>query len=1494
MADRYWVGNSGIWTDMSHWALTSGVAGGQSVPTKDDNVFIDNGSFSQPGCTIDSSMATYCNSISINNINYSVSCSPSELFVYKDFIYEGYTLFSVSGGYATVAGSQPTSIDNFIFTCEEDGATISIMPTTINLDVFDIVGTDISHRVNLNSLNPAHPFHINKTSGIVNLSYVTITDSHATGGATFNAFAANGNVNGGGNSGWDFRINRYWVGNGSSSWDFTDPNNWSETSGGTVAASTQFDDYSTKFHIDENSLTEDNQLINMTSDIYIRDFDTTGSTHLVSLNYLDYYIVYLNGDTLILTDNVSIISTGQYPRFDCTAVLSDLNITTSNSLKNIDVYLQESDYSYILNSDINFSSLCVDSSLVSNNYSIYANYIIFNNTSLSDLGTSTFYTPSFNNESMSDFTGTTIVLTTDVINYYANIYSSNDLGDIELVSSYFVQLDMYFSICNNFTFNGYGRVSLSYDLEVSETLTLTGTNGRIFFASACYDTTIIVYAGIVNLSNVDFKNIHAQGNSYPPFPYESWTGTLLGNAGGNHNISTDYPAAVYWVDNGGVWSDPLHWSDADGGVPGTGRVPLLQDTAIFTNNSITTPAQQIIFSNDIIVFPNLYFRDVLNSPEISFQKNVYIFLGGFELVEGMTVIANDSIRAQGGVYFDFCGIGNIYAPLVDLQIMDISIYGSISVQSDLKVSSFYTDPISTLYLNSFILTVVGNSLDGDNPYVDFEGVLDAGTSTVVIDMGYGNDGQFYSYGDAGPAGPLIHNNVRFQNAIGDIGENAKFEVDDVTQFNSISFLNSGYDVKFSNSSTFICNEFHADGEAGKLIGLIAVSNSGAQWGINVPSGEVNVSYCQIHDSNATGGATFNALSDCVDLGNNTGWNLPLPSNIRYWVGDGGLWNDTSHWSMTSGGVSGASIPDETNVVVFDENSITDYEDSIIIDQLNVPTLDFTNILYSPEIVVSSGGSNNFNIYGDLILKSGMTFITYSLTYINFVGGNRNIITNGVSLYGFIVSLTYESEINVSSDIECSGLSQIANSMMYLNSNTVTVRCSSNRTPIDVMGTSGSSGTGRFDGGTSTLIVDFDTYVGEVHFSALASQFYNVIFRNTGPSLSNVLYFDSEDCIFNDISFENPPYEILFGGGQTVYANGFAANGLPDNLFIMNVTGEEGFLHWELNISSGIVEVNYVSLTNSHATGGATFNAINSLDGRLNFGWNFINSLNPVRYWVNNGGYCSDVSHWSLTGGGTGGASVPDYITNIVFDEHSITVPGETITLDLGEEMFGISSLDFTNILNNPRLYIYYPDSPYAVIVTSGNLILKSGMIVESYNEMTIIIFIGDCRLRTNGVELPNIYVGSLLSFPYNLIIEDNITCAGLLSLGSSFSFHDITVTLTGDPSYLILMTPGLLNVTGGTIIFDMSSGSGVIIEAISEIFPDIIFRNAIGYGSEAVEFVVDQCIFKSLTFLNPSYHIIWKSGTSNQILEEFICNGEDAKLMYLTSEYLVPPFDLGV
>jgi gliding motility-associated-like protein len=53
-----------------------------------------------------------------------------------------------------------------------------------------------------------------------------------------------------------------------------------------------------------------------------------------------------------------------------------------------------------------------------------------------------------------------------------------------------------------------------------------------------------------------------------------------------------------------------------------------------------------------------------------------------------------------------------------------------------------------------------------------------------------------------------------------------------------------------------------------------------------------------------------------------GSTLVSKAQTRFWIGNSGEWHNTSHWSETSGGEGGASIPNAQSDVVFDNNSFT--------------------------------------------------------------------------------------------------------------------------------------------------------------------------------------------------------------------------------------------------------------------------------------------------------------------------------------------------------------------------------------------------------------------------------------------------------------------------------------------------------------------------------------------------------------------------------------------
>jgi len=81
-------------------------------------------------------------------------------------------------------------------------------------------------------------------------------------------------------------------------------------------------------------------------------------------------------------------------------------------------------------------------------------------------------------------------------------------------------------------------------------------------------------------------------------------------------------------------------------------------------------------------------------------------------------------------------------------------------------------------------------------------------------------------------------------------------------------------ITFEAGSTTTVTDFTLEGSSGNLA-TIQSSIPGTQFTLSKSSGTVTASYLAIQDSNATGGAYWDALNGTnINLGNNTGWNFP--------------------------------------------------------------------------------------------------------------------------------------------------------------------------------------------------------------------------------------------------------------------------------------------------------------------------------------------------------------------------------------------------------------------------------------------------------------------------------------------------------------------------------------------------------------------------------------------------------------------------------------------
>ena len=121
----------------------------------------------------------------------------------KTFAGAGKTYYNLNqGGSGTLTITGSNSFNDISASVAPSTVTIT-SGTTQTVSNFTLSGS-AGNQVTLNSSTPGSPHTLSDASGTVSVSYLTISDSTATGGATWQAYTSNGNIDGGGNSGWDF------------------------------------------------------------------------------------------------------------------------------------------------------------------------------------------------------------------------------------------------------------------------------------------------------------------------------------------------------------------------------------------------------------------------------------------------------------------------------------------------------------------------------------------------------------------------------------------------------------------------------------------------------------------------------------------------------------------------------------------------------------------------------------------------------------------------------------------------------------------------------------------------------------------------------------------------------------------------------------------------------------------------------------------------------------------------------------------------------------------------------------------------------------------------------------------------------------------------------------------------------------------------------------------------------------------------------------------
>jgi hypothetical protein len=125
VSNRYWIGGTGDWSDTAHWDVHSGGAGGDTIPTSSDDVFIDSASGFGAGGTITMTESSFCCDMTLTSgHSYTINCDSNN--------------FAVSGSLTLEIGMTMLDPNDFVINSQN---TESITSNGATLDELVISGT---------------------------------------------------------------------------------------------------------------------------------------------------------------------------------------------------------------------------------------------------------------------------------------------------------------------------------------------------------------------------------------------------------------------------------------------------------------------------------------------------------------------------------------------------------------------------------------------------------------------------------------------------------------------------------------------------------------------------------------------------------------------------------------------------------------------------------------------------------------------------------------------------------------------------------------------------------------------------------------------------------------------------------------------------------------------------------------------------------------------------------------------------------------------------------------------------------------------------------------------------------------------------------------------------------------------------------------------------------------------------------------------------------
>lgn len=701
-------------------------------------------------------------------------------------------------------------------------------------------------------------------------------------------------------------------------------------------------------------------------------------------------------------------------------------------------------------------------------------------------------------------------------------------------------------------------------------------------------------------------------------------------------------AVRFWVGGANTWDATVgtKWATSSGGAGGA-SVPTAADDVFFSNLSTgncTLSSSSVCRSINCTGFTGTITHPAavtfnIGDATAGASNVALLFVSGMTYTLGSTTTSaisfvststtQQTITTGGKTMAAFVlnGIGGSWilgSSLTMTQVANATLTltnGSFDTGSfNYTGAGFFSNNtnVRTVLLGSSTFNLASNAGGGwvvNSTNLSFN----SGTSTIISNTSntgvtFGNGLVFYNFtiiygnGSGAITGPaIINNNLTMQ---------------------------GGGTARFIMASDLVCNgTLNITGSSTVNTPIMFSNIAGTQRTIYTsPTSPVSISNCHFQDiriPNPSGASYPSTYTG--DAGGNSGIAFS-PARILYFVNNGTTsYSATASWSLTSGGAGGQNPPMPQDQAIFDANSITSAGRTLQINWQGCPDIDLSNVLNNP--IISMTNTNGFITFmGDFKVKAGMTFTGttgYSFRgrkdcYLDLKG-----ITSASPLRGLdmlpgkkvILLSDYLSTGVTATQIDTAGALTSGAQVGEFDANGFNVTApffqstsSNNRIITMGSGTWRVTGTGNvwnittgtnltLNRGTSTIVIS-DTSATQKTFIGNAKTYYNLNVTGDNVVIQNNNTFNT---IFNNTAGLTNGLKLTSGSNNTI--SDFKTNGSLGSLSVLASTTAGSAA--TLTKVGGAVVVNYMSIKDSTATGGATFYAgSGSTNVSGNTGWIF--------------------------------------------------------------------------------------------------------------------------------------------------------------------------------------------------------------------------------------------------------------------------------------------------